>query len=225
MAQILTGDIRGVNLEPPLGHELADNHPVLVVGNQRIIDGTDTALVIPLTSTAPHYPVFWSIPIADTTSWASIRHLRTLRAGRLQHVIGKATPAELWNVKNALYRELIDEPSEPAPVINEWDLPAEPGSIWTAEIAGQSGQSFQTHVLTLTSNAQNGMATILHMDDAPRNLIPSIPIIFGDPPETGHIVTYQVRSLSAPDRLRQYCGAVSPTELNTAKLRLIRHIG
>ena len=225
MARILTGDIRSVSLGGPMGHELADTHPALVVGNQQIIDNTGTALVILLTSIPPHYPVFWSIPIIGTNSWASIRHLRTLPVSRLQHAIGTATRTELKNIKTALFRELLDEPPEPAPVINAGDPEAEPGSVWTAELAGQSGQRFQTHVLILTSNAQNGMATILQVDQSPRSLIPSIPITIGDPPDTKHIITYQVRSLSVQDRLGRYCGAVSPAELNTAKLRLIRHIG
>ena len=225
MARILTGDIRSVNLGRPIGHELAGTHPALVVGNQQVITSTGTALVIPLTSTAPRYPVFWSVPIAGADSWASIRHLRTLPISRLQRVIGKATSSELRNIKTALFRELLDEPPEPAPVINESDPKAEPGSIWTAEIANQSGQEFQTNVLILTSNAQNGMATILQVDQSPRSLVPSIPVTVGDLTETKHIITYQVRSLSALERLGQYCGAVSLNELESAKLRLIKHIG
>ena len=111
----MTGDIRSVRLGQAMGHELADSHPALVVGNQRIIDGTGTAIVIPLTSVSPHYPVFWSIPIAGADAWASIRHLRTLPVSLLRRAIGKATPAELMNIKMALFRELLDEPSEPAP--------------------------------------------------------------------------------------------------------------
>ena len=225
MAQILTGDICNVNLGPPLGHELADNHPVLVVGSRQIIDGTGMALVVPLTSTAPRYTVFWSIPIAATASWASVRHLRTVRASRLRHAIGKATPAELRNIKTALYRELIDEPPEPAPVINEWEPEAEPGTVWTAEIASAAGNDFETQVLILTSNAHNDMATVLQVDQEPRKEIPSIPINVGHPPETRHIITYQVRSISASDRLGQYCRAAPFNLLFEAKQKLIGHIG
>ena len=225
MARILTGNVCQVSLGPPVGHELSRNRPALVVGNQQIIDSTGTALVIPLTSVTPHYPVFWSIPISDTNSWASVRHLRTLPVSRLQRVIGRATLEELRNIKAALYRELIDEPPEPAPIVNEHDSAAIPGSIWTAELTGQSDQGFQTYVLILTSNAQNGMATILQVDQSPRSLIPSIPVLVGDQSESKHIITYQVRSLSAPERLGQYCGTVSPNEMETAKLRLIGHVG
>ena len=225
MARILTGDIRHVSLEPPMGHELADNHPALVVGNQQIIDGTRTAIVIPLTSTSPYYPVFWSVPIANTGPWASIRHLRTLPVGRLRRTLGRATEEELREIKTALYRELIDEPPEPAPMISQRKPEAEPGTVWTAEVANQSGRDFQTRVLILTSNAQNGMATVLQVDQQARHLVPSISIIIGEPPNTGHIVTYQVRFISASDRLGEYCGAVSTDLLLEAKLKLIGHIG
>ena len=223
MARILAGDVRRAVTGPETGHELADSHPVLVVSDQRIIDATNTAIVIPLTSTSPHFPVFWSISISDTDSWASVRHLRTLSVHRLRRVIGSATSEELAAVKAALYRELIDEPPEPAPVVNDHEPDAAPGTVWTAEIA-RAGGDFQSRVLILTSNARNGMATALHVDQEPRRNFPSIPITVGDPPETGHIVTYQARSISAPDRLGQYCGTVPANLLDAAKRRLIGHI-
>ena len=225
MAEILTGSVCRVSIGPELGHELGDSHPALVVSDQRIIDGTNTAIVIPLTSTSPRYPVFWSVPIVDTDSWASVRHLRTLSVRRLRRVIGRATSEELAAVKTALYRELIDEPPESAPVINDHEPVAAPGTVWTAEIASAGGGDFQSRALILTSNAGNGMATVLHVDQEPRRNIPSIPITVGDPPETGHIVTYQARSISAPDRLGQYCGTVPANLLDSAKRRLIGHIG
>lgn len=225
MAKVLTGDVRRVSIGPQQGHELADNHPALVVGSQRIIDVTNTAIVIPLSSTSPYYPVFWSIPISDTDSRASVRHLRTLPASRLRRVIGNATAEELESVKSALYRELIDEPPGPASLANDHEPDAAPGTVWTAEMASVAGHNYQSRVLILTSNAQNDMATVLHVDQEPRQMIPSIPIVVGNPSEEGHIVTYQVRSISAPDRLKQYCGTVSDDVLVSAKLRLIGHIG
>lgn len=223
MAEILTGSVCRVSIGPELGHELGGSHPVLVVGSQQVIDATDTAIVIPLTSTSPHFPVFWSVSISDTDSWASVRHLRTLSVHRLRRVIGNASGEELARLKAALYRELIDEPPKPAPVINDREPDAAPGTVWTAEIA-RAGGDFQSRVLILTSNARNGMATVLHVDRAPRRNIPSIPITVGDPPDTGHIVTYQVRSISAPDRLGQYCGTVPANLLDEAKRKLIGHI-
>ena len=57
MAQILTGNVCRASIGPKSGHELAGSHPALVVGNQQIIDDTRTTIIIPLTSTSPHYPV------------------------------------------------------------------------------------------------------------------------------------------------------------------------
>lgn len=225
MAQILTGNVCRASIGPESGHELAGGHPALVVGNQQIIDATNTAIIIPLTSTSPHYPVFWSVPIVNTGSWASIRHLRTLPVRRLRRTLARATMEDLREIKTALYRELIDEPPEPAPEISQRKPAAEPGTVWTAEVANQSGQDFQTRVLILTSNAQNGMATVLQVDQQARHLVPSISIDIGEPPDTGHIVTYQVRSISVSDRLGSYCGAVSADLLLEAKLKLIEHIG
>ena len=57
MAPVITGRIYECDGHSQEGHELAANHPVIIVGRQSLIDNQGIAVVVPLSSTRPNYPV------------------------------------------------------------------------------------------------------------------------------------------------------------------------
>ena len=78
MAQVTTGRIYECEGHSQEGHELAANHPVIVVGRQSLIDNQGIAIAVPLTSTRPNHPVHWAVEIEETTSHAYIRHVKSV---------------------------------------------------------------------------------------------------------------------------------------------------
>ena len=56
MAQVTTGRIYECDGHSQEGHELAANHPVIVVGRQSLIDNQRIAIVVPLIQHPPQLP-------------------------------------------------------------------------------------------------------------------------------------------------------------------------
>jgi mRNA-degrading endonuclease toxin of MazEF toxin-antitoxin module len=222
MAQVTTGRIYECDGHRQEGHELAANHPVIVVGRQSLIDNQRIAIVVPLTSSRPNHPVHWAVEIEDTNSHAYVRHVKSVHVTKIGGSPGAATLEEIDSIKGGLARELQYDTHECATVLGR---EVYPGSLWSASIPNARGLSYEGELLILTSNRDTGMAITLAVDAQPRNNPrQSIPVRLENPKQTAFAVTYQVRSVSTEERLTGYRGEISDEHLRLAKSALIRCI-
>ena len=220
MAQVITGHIYECDGHSQEGHELAANHPVIVVGRQSLIDNQRIAIVVPLTSTPPNHPVHWAVEIEDTNSHAYIRHVKSVHVTKIGGFLGTATPDEIDSIKDGLARELQYDTHECATALGQ---EVYPGSLWSASIPNARGLSYQGELLILTSNRDTGMATALAVDPQPRsNPRQSIPVRLENLEQLAFAIAYQVRSVSIEERLTGYRGEISDEYLGFAKSALIR---
>ena len=156
MAQVITGRIYECDGHGQEGHELAANHPVIIVGRQILIDNQRVAIVVPLSSTRPNYPVHWAVEIEDTNSYAYVRHTKSIHISKVGNLLGTATPDEIEGIKDGLARELQYDTHECATALG---LEVRPGSLWLASIPNARGPNYEGELLILTSNRDTGMAT------------------------------------------------------------------
>ena len=133
MAQVTTGCVYGCEGHRQEGHELAAEHPVVVVGRQRLIDNQGIAIVVPLTSTPPNHPVHWAVEIEDTNSYAYIRHVKSVHTSKIGRFLGQASPEEIDSIKDGLARN-CSTPTTSAP--RHWD--------WTYVQAAYGRQPYRT---------------------------------------------------------------------------------
>ena len=222
MAQVTTGRIYECDGHGQEGHELAANHPVIVVGRQSLIDNQRIAIVIPLTSARPNHPVHWAVEIEDTNSHAYIRHVKSVHVTKIGGFLGTATLDEIDSIKDGLTRELQYDTHECATALG---MEVRPGSLWSASIPNARGLSYEGELLILTSNRDTRMATALAVDQQPRsNPRQSIPVGLENPERLAFAIAYQVRSVSIEERLTGYRGEISDEYLAFAKSALIRCI-
>ena len=224
MAEVRTGQIYTCYTHPQQGHELAGNHPVAVIGKQGLIDKQSIAIIAPLTTTPPDYPVHWAIRIDETDSYAAIRHIKSISTGKLRRLIGQVNEREMNSIQEGLARELGYENHDHAQSEGE---AVEPGSVWSAKIPNIHGPTYETDLLILASNYDTGMVIGLAID-AQRRGHPrqSVRVRLRDPDETGYAITYQVRSISVANRLTTMRGRVQdPRYLTLARAALIAEIG
>ena len=222
MAQVTTGRIYECDGHSQEGHELAANHPVIVVGRQSLIDNQRIAIVIPLTNTQPNHPVHWAVEIEDTSSHAYIRHIKSVHVTKIGGFLGTATLDEIDTIKEGLARELQYDTHERTTALGR---EVYPGSLWSASIPNARGLSYEGELLILTSNRDTGMAITLAVDTRPRNNPRQIiPVRLENPEQLAFAITYQVRSVSTAERLTEYRGEISDEYLRFAKSALIRCI-
>lgn len=222
MAQVRTGSIYQCEGHEQLGHELAENHPVIIVGRQNLIDNQDIALIVPLTSTPPRYPVHWAVAIEDTESYAYIRHIKSVHINKLREYRGAGRPAEIESIKEGLARELQYENHENGVALRQ---EVRPGSLWSASIPNARGQTFEGNILILTSNRDTGLATVQWVDPQPRqDPRQFVPVTLQNPEQQAFAITYQVRSVSMEERLTRPRGEIDGRRLAFAKAALLRNI-
>ena len=224
MAPVRTGQIYRCYTHAQEGHELAGNHPVVVISNQELIDEKRIAIVAPLTSTVPDYPVHWAIRIEKADSYAAIRHIKSISTGKLRRLMGEASPREMNSIREGLAREFGYENHDYAQAEGQ---AVAPGSIWLARIPNIQGTTYETDLLILTSNYDTGMVTGLAIDSEHRgHPRQSIPVRLEEPDEAGFAITYQVRSISVESRLTNVRGQVQdPRHLTLARAALLAEIG
>ena len=140
MAQVTTGRIYECAGHSQEGHELAANHPVVVVGRQSLIDNQKIAIVVPMTSTRPHHPVHWAVEIEDTNSHAYIRHVKSVHITKIGDSLGIATPEEMDDIKDGLARELQYDNHDCAKALGR---EVRPGRLWSASIPNARGLSYE----------------------------------------------------------------------------------
>ena len=222
MAQVTTGNIYECQGHSQEGHELAEGHPVIVVGRQELIDNQRIAIVIPLTSTRPNHPVHWAVEIEDTDSSAYLRHIKSVHISKVGKPLGTANPEEMSDIREGLARELQYDNHEPATALGQ---EVHPGSLWSASIPNALGPGYEGDLLILTSNHQTGLATALAVDQRKRtNPRHWVPVRFEDTNEIAFAIIYQVRSISVAERLTGYRGQIQAERLATAKSALVRSI-
>ena len=222
MAQVITGCVYNCEGHYQEGHELSGEHPVIVVGRQSLIDNQRIAIVIPMTSTSPNYPVHWAVEIEDTKSHAYVRHIKSVHVTKIRNYLGVAKPEEMNSIKEGLVRDLNYDNHERATALGR---EVRPGSLWSASIPNARGLSYDGELLTLTSNRDTGMVTALAVDQRPRNNPRQIiPVGLENPEQMAFAIAYQVRSVSAEERLTGYRGNVTDEYLRSAKSALIRCI-
>ena len=222
MAQVTTGFVYECEGHGQEGHELAAEHPVIVVGRQGLIDNQRIAIVVPLTSTRPNHPVHWAVEIEDTDSHAYIRHVKSVHTSKIGRRLGTVTPEEIDSVKDGLARELQYDNHDHATALGR---EVRPGSLWSASIPNARGLSYEGELLILTSNRDTGLVTALALDQRQRpNLRQSMPVELENPEEMAFAIAYQVRSISAEDRLTVHRGEITDEHLRFAKSALIRCI-
>ena len=220
MAHVTSGCIYGCDGHNEEGHELAGVHPVIVVGRQSLIDNQGIAIVVPLTSTRPNYPVHWAVEIEDTDSSAHIRHVKSVHVTKIGAWMGTARPEEIESIKEGLARELQYDNHECAIALGR---EVRPGSLWSALIPNALGLSYEGELLILTSNRDTGLVTALAIDPQPRsNPRQIVPVRLEGPERAAFAITYQVRSVSVEERLTGYRGEISDEYLRFAKSALIR---
>ena len=223
MAQVTTGCVYECEGHIQEGHELAAEHPVVVVGRQRLIDDQGIAIVVPLTSTPPNHPVHWAVEIEDTNSYAYIRHVKSVHTSKIGRFLGQASPEEIDSIKEGLARELQYTNYEFATALG---LDVYPRSIWSAAIPNARGMDYEGELLILTSNRDTGLVTALAVDPRPRREPRQIvPVHLQEPDQQVFAITYQVRSVSGMERLIGYRGEITDEYLTFAKSALIRCIG
>ena len=223
MAQVTTGFIYECEGHSQEGHELAAEHPVIVVGRQSLIDNQGIAIVVPLTSTRPDHPVHWAVDIEETDSRAYVRHVRSVHISKVGRLLGAATADEIDSIKDGLARELQYDNHERATALGR---EVRPGSLWSASIPNARGLSYEGELLVLTSDQSTGLAIALAVDPEPRSdPRQSMPVTLEDPEGVAFAITYQVRSVSVADRLTGYRGATPDEHLRFAKSALIRCTG
>ena len=224
MAQVRSGQIYRCYTHAQEGHELAGNHPVVVISKQELIDEKHIAIVAPLTSTAPDYPVHWAVKIEEADSYAAIRHIKSISTGKLRRRMGEASPRGLTSIREGLAREFSYEKHDHAQAEGE---AVAPGSMWSARIPNLQRATYETELLILTSNYDTGMVTGLAIDSEPRGQPrQSIPVRLHEPDEAGFAITYQVRSISVASRLTRIRGEVQdPRHLTLAGAALLAEIG
>lgn len=222
MAQVTTGHIYSCEAHDQEGHELAGEHPVVVVGRQSLIDNQRIAIVVPLTSTRSNHPVHWAVAIEDTNSYAYVRHIKSVHVTKIRGYLGAASSDEMYSIKEGLARDLQYDTHECATALG---LEVRPGSLWSASIPNARGLSYEGELLILTSNRNTGMVTALAVDPQPRmNPRQSIPVMLEDTEQLAFAITYQVRSVSAKERLTGYKGEITDEYLRFAKSALLRCI-
>lgn len=189
------------------------------MGRQSLIDNQRIAIIVPLSSTRPNYPVHWAVEIEDTNSHAYIRHVKSVHATKIGGFLGTATPDEIDSIKNGLARELQYDTHECATALG---FEGRPGSLWSASIPNAYGLSYEGELLILTSNRDTGMATVLAVEQRPRsNPRQSVPVRLENPKQPAFAITYQVRSVSIEERLTGYRGEISDEYLAFAKSVLL----
>lgn len=223
MAQVTTGYVYECEGHRQEGHELAAQHPVVVVGRQRLIDNQGIAIVVPLTSTPPNHPVHWAVEIEDTNSYAYIRHVKSVHTSKIGRFLGRASPEEIDSIRDGLARELQYANYECATALG---LDVCPGSVWSAAIPNARGMNYEGELLILTSNRDTGLVTALAVDPRPRREPRQIvPVRLREPERQAFAITYQVRSVSGMERLTGYRGEITDEYLRFAKSAFIRCIG
>ncbi len=223
MAQVTTGCVYECEGHRQEGHELAAQHPVVVVGRQRIIDNQGIAIVVPLTSTPPNYPVHWAVEIEDTSSYAYVRHVKSVHTSKIGGFLGQASSEEIASIRDGLARELEFANYECATALGQ---DVSPGSIWSAAIPNARGMNYEGELLVLTSNRDTGLVTALAVDPRPRREPRQVvPVRLREPAREAFAITYQVRSVSGMERLTGYRGEITDEHLRFAKSALVRCIG
>jgi len=222
MAQVTTGNVLECEGHRQEGRELAEGHPIVVVGKQDLINNYRIDIAIPLTSTRPNYPVHWAVDIEATTSSAQLRHVKSVHVTKIGTHLGTADPEEIEAIREGLARELQYDNHEPATALGQ---EVHPGSLWSAQIPNARGQNYEGGLLVLTSNRQTGLATALAVDPEPRsNPRHCVPVSLQDPQEIAFAIIYQVRSVAAAERLTGYRGQIPGENLTLAKSVLVRNI-
>ena len=222
MAQVATKGIYECDGHSQEGHELAEAHPVILVGKQSLIDNQGIAIVVPLTSTRPNYPVHWAVEIGDTNSSAHLRHIKSVHITKIGARLGTAETEEIDAIREGLTRELQYDNHECATALGQ---EVRPGSLWSASIPNARGLSYEGDLLILTSNRHTGLATALAVDTEPRsNPRQCLPVRLVEPEQLAFAITYQVRSVSVAERLTGYRGEITDEYLKFAKSALIRNI-
>lgn len=223
MAQVTTGCVYECEGHRQEGHELAAEHPVVVVGRQRLIDDQGIAIVVPLTSTPPNYPIHWAVEIEDTNSYANVRHVKSVHTSKIGGFLGQASSEEIASVRDGLARELEFANYECATALGQDVCP---GSVWSAAIPNARGMSYEGELLVLTSNWDTGLVTALAVDPRPRrDPRQVVPVRLREPERQAFAITYQVRSISGRERLTGYRGQITDEYLRFAKSALISCIG
>ena len=223
MAQVTTGCVYECEGHLQEGHELAAEQPVVVVGRQRLIDNQGIAIVVPLSSTPPNHPVHWVVEIEDTNSYAYIRHLKSVHTSKIGRFLGQASREEIDSIKEGLARELRYTNYEFATAFGQDVCP---GSVWSAAIPNARGMDYEGELLILTSDRNTGLVTALALDPRhrrePRQ---TVPVRLREPEQQAFAITYQVRSVSARERLTGLRGEITDEQLTFARSALIRCVG
>lgn len=227
MAQVISGHVYQCEGHSQKGHELAANHPVIVVGRQSLIENQSIAIVVPLTSTPPHQPVHWAVEIEDedkdTNSYAYVRHIKSVHISKIGDHSRTAKPTEMESIKEGLARELQYENHENATALGQ---EVRPGNLWSASIPNARGQNFEGDLLILTSNRDTGMVTALAVDPQPRrDPMQFVPVTLQHPEQRAFAITYQVRAVATEERLTGFRGEIQDRFLTFAKAALLRCIG
>ena len=187
------------------------------------MDNQGIAIVVPLTRAQPNHPVHWAVEIEDTDSGAYIGHLKSVHISKIGRLLGAATADEIDSTKDGLARELQYDNHERATALGR---EVRPGGLWSASIPNARGLDDEGALLVLTSNHATGLVIALAVDsERRRELRQSMPVVLDDPEEIGFAITYQVRSVSAEERLTGYRGEITDEHLRFAKSALIRCIG
>ena len=222
MAQVTTGNVYSCHTHSQEGHELAGDHPIVIIGEQSLIDKQGIAIVAPLTRTPPNYPVHWATKIKQTGSYAYIRHIKSISTAKTNRILGAATKDEMGSIRDGLAQELMYDHHQPAATQEREVIP---GQIWSARIPNLHGNLYEANLLVLTSNHDTGMVTALTITPEhrghPRR---SLPLTLQEPEESGYAITYQVRSMSVEERFDACRGEITQQHLNLAKSYLLRFI-
>lgn len=103
-----SGDVVGVDLGSPAGHEAGFHHPAVVVTAQRILEaGPRVVHLVPLSSRIRGFGS--EVPIEpddgnglDLPSSAQCQHVRAVSAERIEAVVGNIGPAVLAQIRETI---------------------------------------------------------------------------------------------------------------------------
>ena len=203
MPHALRGSIHWYDLGHRVGHELSGHRPALIISNTELNRNLTLAVAIPTSRTAPPESQHDNhTPIEDTSSWASVRQIKSVEQGRLGERIGAATPEELDWATEVLAARLAFSVVPPRTIrTGSGTAEIRPGTIWEMELQDPDGTPRPTTLLVLDYNRGNGMAIPLEVElQRAENSPVRVPIEIRGTAGSASALIHRVRSLDMAAR-------------------------
>ena len=202
MPHLVRGSIYWHDYGPVIGSELSGRRPALVISNDKLNRDLSVAITLPMSTRDPGIHYRNHVFIQSTSSWASVRQIKTVRQGRLRRVLGQASRLEMDEILEILVERLANAQRTPGTISTaSGNETIEPGTIWDIEFQTPDGSVQHFPMLILDYNDGNKMAIAMQIDfrKMPSSAI-KVPVDILGSSQSATVLINRIRSIDVSER-------------------------